>query len=359
MTRNGKEKQIILLTHYPSVNELLDGYFQRVMAVDKLFVDTARYYVDYDSGGWIPRIGKIGENLFEIKTSRYNPLGLFLILRTALESDLVYLHSVFRLRSGFHRLLFSIAKMKIVDLHGAVPEELAMNGKNGETVLFEKVERFAVRRADVIVSVSHVLGRHIRKKHGVDDGRIIVLPIFSGLEAGTKGKVFSKRVIYCGGMQKWQQVGKMLEYVHTHKDHALFTFLVPDPEAVRSEYRAMYGEAFPGTVESVDPAGLADRYAEHSFGLVLREDILLNNVACPTKLVEYLQHGIVPIVDSENIGDFREFGYETVSYRDDLPGESRHLEMTEVNRLVAQKFQDTTKHGIRMLKEFVGQSKRV
>lgn len=45
---------------------------------------------------------------------------------------------------------------------------------------------------------------------------------------------------------------------------------------------------------------------------VLRDDILVNQVACPTKIVEYLNYGIKPIVLSEKIGDFKEYGYEYI-----------------------------------------------
>ena len=35
-----------------------------------------------------------------------------------------------------------------------------------------------------------------------------------------------------------------------------------------------------------------------------REEILVNAVACPTKLVEYMYWGVVPVVITPNIGDF-------------------------------------------------------
>ena len=52
------------------------------------------------------------------------------------------------------------------------------------------------------------------------------------------------------------------------------------------------------------------------YGFVLRDDIAVNNAACSTKLVEYMNYGIVPIVLSDIIGDFKEYGYDRISVED-------------------------------------------
>ena len=75
-------------------------------------------------------------------------------------------------------------------------------------------------------------------------------------------------------------------------------------------------------VLSVQPSQLSEYYQKANYGFILRDDITVNNVACPTKLVEYLNYGIIPIVLSDKIGDFKELGYEYISVQDfsvDLP----------------------------------------
>ena len=58
---------------------------------------------------------------------------------------------------------------------------------------------------------------------------------------------------------------------------------------------------------------LKDDYAGTDFGMVLRDDHVVNRVSCPTKLFDYLCHGVVPIVRSPLLGDFEEYGYSYVT----------------------------------------------
>ena len=72
------------------------------------------------------------------------------------------------------------------------------------------------------------------------------------------------------------------------------------------------------SLENVDIRGvkaeeLANYYKKAHYGFVLRDDIPVNNVACPTKLVEYMNYGIIPIVLSDEIGDFKDIGFENLS----------------------------------------------
>ena len=52
----------------------------------------------------------------------------------------------------------------------------------------------------------------------------------------------------------------------------------------------------------------------------MRDDIVLNRVAAPTKLIEYLSYGLIPIVKTINIGDSVKMGYEYILYNEDLNG---------------------------------------
>ena len=85
------------------------------------------------------------------------------------------------------------------------------------------------------------------------------------------------------------------------------------PEAVRSQI----------IIDHKTHAELTEIYTKCHYGFILREDIVVNRVACPTKLVEYLAMGVVPIVDSANIGDFRTMGMRSITLeqllRGDLP----------------------------------------
>jgi hypothetical protein len=68
------------------------------------------------------------------------------------------------------------------------------------------------------------------------------------------------------------------------------------------------------TLKSVKPEELSYYYKKCHYGFILRDDMVVNAVACPTKLVEYLYYGIIPIVKSPRIGDFSSRGYEYIDY---------------------------------------------
>ena len=90
---------------------------------------------------------------------------------------------------------------------------------------------------------------------------------------------------------------------------------------------------------------LLHAYRQCHFGLLLREDTIINHIACPTKLVEYIAMGIVPILESPQIGDFESLGMRFVRLQDlvsrQLPDEETRNHMAEENLLVFDRL-----HGI-------------
>ena len=193
MFRLCKNKIYFHLVYYPSRADLKDGYFQRVLAIDSVLSGFTRYYVNYENFAIIPVIRKIKEGVFEIETSKYNPFGLLLITGIVLFSGNIYLHSILRLKSSFHKLLFLVARNRIVDLHGVVPEEFLLYDKQEESNVFDKVEKFAIKYANTIISVSNNLTVHIKEKYSVSDNKhFILLPIFSQEKTVSIEKIFFK-----------------------------------------------------------------------------------------------------------------------------------------------------------------------
>jgi hypothetical protein len=80
-----------------------------------------------------------------------------------------------------------------------------------------------------------------------------------------------------------------------------------------------------------------DHYLAHEYGFVLRDESLVNRVACPTKLVEYLYWGVLPVVITPRIGDFDAGSLRAVTLEQFLRGElpdaaSRPLRMRRHNQ---------------------------
>lgn len=341
---------ILFLVRYPNEKDLKDGYFQRVKAIDDLLSDYLRLYVHYeDSRSLFPKTIKIRERVYEIRLSGKTH-KLMLLIFVLIFINRIYAHSIWSLQSIYHQRLFLLSKKKILDIHGAGPEEIELHGDTKGGTAFNKIEQFAIDHADIIIGVTNRMLSHMRLKYGLNAkkcGHSIILPILPQMKkADEKTKeVDSCSVIYCGGIQKWQQLDKMLEFVNRNKDKMSFAFLVPDPVEITSRYRQLFKNDFPGKVESVDSGKVCDWYKNYAYGLVLRDDIIVNNIACPTKLIEYLQHDVVPIVDSENIGDFKVLGYSYVSYKDELPSRGEWAKMVQQNRIVLKKIYETYEAG--------------
>gem|GEM_PF-3313089 len=352
---------IVFLTNFPDVINLKDGYFQRVLSINLQLEEINRQYIRYSKAyfSFLPQKNVINNEGVEFLINPLNPLHLLFVIVKVLSSDAIYFHSIYRLHSFFHRLLFLIAKKSIIDLHGAVPEELEMQGKIKEYRVFEKVEKFAIKNADIIICVTEKLLYHIKNKYQIDYSQknfllIPILPIKICVQNNEKD-ITSNTVIYSGGLQKWQQVEKMLEYVHKNEKRMEFIFLVSDPEKIQSMYFEKYEEKFPGFIKSVLPDEIAQYYRKSTFGLILRENNVVNSVACPTKLTEYIQNDIIPTVDLEDIGDFKKMRYRYIKEKDDLPNVTIRQEIILENRKVFKKMSLCFDEGMKQLRNLINE----
>lgn len=149
----------------------------------------------------------------------------------------------------------------------------------------------------------------------------MLIPIFYTIEGKSlhKKKNIPSRIIYSGGTQPWQCAELMMQYVH--KTINLFQWIILSTDVAYFEAKSrelnVQDKIF---IKSVAPDDVALYYEYCDFGIILREDNIVNRVACPTKLIEYLQYGLVPVVLSPHIGDFDLMGYQYITI-DDLEKE--------------------------------------
>lgn len=348
-------RAILVLTRYPTGEDLKDGYYQRVASIDALLAASPRVYASpVRKRTFLPRVSQVGEDVFDVTYHPRRLLHFLFLAFVALKSRAVYVHSIYSLKSRTAWWLFRLARRAILDFHGVVPEELALLG-DGRAAELAAVEARAIARADVIVSITTAMTEHVRRKHAIRDGAksFVMVPHLPARTVSEPRTRYSKNVVYCGGLQKWQQIEKMFSYVRAHAGECHFTFLVPRPEALREAYRKLHGEEFPGEVATASPGELGEWYARNAFGLVLREDNVVNRVACPSKYVEYLLHGLVPIVDSDEVGDFKALGVRTVGLAEPLPGADAWREMVARNLQALRALDDALQAGAAELRGVV------
>jgi hypothetical protein len=134
--------------------------------------------------------------------------------------------------------------------------------------------------------------------------------------------------VYAGGTQRWQRVTTMMETIVDTKSHIyyeIYSHNVDDFKDIISRY-PVSPSIFKGNVTKVK---LEEIYKRSTFGFSIREDIVVNRVASPTKICDYCSNLVIPIIDFSEIGDFSSYGYAYVDLDDYRSGFIPDLETQE------------------------------
>lgn len=360
--RNTGKKTVVFMAPYFSRERLSDGYFQRVQAVDSLLGEDllAVYcsWLDADEENGLWKCCVWDARHIEISFPRWDEAAWSRVREIAHAAGVVYHHSV---TFADERITRDASLVKIVDLHGAYPEELRMYGRNWRADLDEVQERIAICNAQKIICVSRAMETHIREKYpGCLGNACIVMPILKPalLAQMDISKPFNGtyEVIYAGGMQRWQCVNEMRQAMMQAKVRCHYHICTSEPQVFLNGFKN--GKAPKDMmVESVPPQQMKTAYMTAHFGFVLRKDCTINRVSCPTKLMEYIALGIVPILDSIQLGDFVAEGMRYISLADfiqgKLPTPQEREKMVHANRDVLMGMARTYSQGVEKLRELM------
>lgn len=344
---------LLFFADYPKKTSEKDGMMQRIMAVDRCFSDADRTYVKISFLKYFKaEKAHIKKNLTIYRLNFF--CHFFRILYLSFQATCIYVHSV---GNALAILPLYFVRQIITDMHGAVPEEFALAGKRLAVIRYAQVEWIAVRFSRAIVTVSKGMEVHLLEKYSLTRLPTFNVPIFDEVtveRSAEKEHGRAPRVIYAGGAQVWQNVDLMLESIKRAKCRCSCTFLTGDVAIFQEKVAALGLEGI--TIASIPKEEVYDFYSHSDYGFVLREDTLVNRVACPTKLVEYLSCGVIPIVIHPAIGDFADYGYSYLSLQRFLDGdfpEPDELEkMRENNYRVIGKMKKTALAEMRRLVSF-------
>lgn len=223
------------------------------------------------------------------------------IIRAA---DYVYLRSYLHIINILYLKWCYNHRMKIIyDFRGLFSAESYYKHRQiirSATLYFLEFFMYAV--SDYICSVSDALAKLLR--HIYYDRDITVIPC--GVETVYKRQYPIDRnyvkILYCGSINQWQQFDRC---INVYKDickniPALLSIYTPHCEMAKQYLQSINIKAT--EIEYVRHDDLMYRMRGHDYGLLLREDHIINRVASPIKAIEYLACGIIPLV-TDNIGD--------------------------------------------------------
>jgi len=351
---------ILVIGPYPSQNNEKDGMIQRVANIDRLLNNHERIYImsvfSKKTDSFIRKLHYFIKNFFGLtkqivnKNVRlYNPIEKNQLKKLMNKADWVYIHSLHFACLLDEEWIEQHKNKIIMDIHGCVVEELEYleNLNEHPEILerFKKVESIIFNNIATLISVSGNMTAFYQKKYPQCPGKFIQFPIFNFHNVVHLNKPIHDKpvIIYSGGSQKWQNPELMAKSIIKQKDNFKFLVLTPDV-AYFKKILELATDSIYIDIKSVNPNEISSEYQKANFGFVLRDDIIVNNVACPTKLIEYLEHGIIPIVLQPEIGDFNKMGYRYILNDDFLEGRIPNYDTLEKMKIDNYKI-------IEMLKE--------
>lgn len=312
------KSKILFLAPFPTSENIKDGMISRIKDIDRLFEDVDRTYLDLSLRRNLKTIKKIDSvNVIELNAI----LNFWYIIKLVKEHNYFYTHSIFNMRFFWVFLLFFDKKKKLIlDAHGVVTEEMKyFDKKKYLSMYFSFIERFVFRRLSFGIFVTTTMSDYFKKKYPKSNFRSLIYHIIPRdlKEFDVNSKEIQNKtndrinILYSGGVHSWQNIELMMDTISLNQIENLhYTILTNDVKYIKEEISKRGINPNVISVDSREPSELWKDYLKADYGFVLRDDNIVNNVACPTKLIEYLFYGINPIVLTPNIGDFKSLGYE-------------------------------------------------
>ena len=308
---------LLAIGAYPTKKNEKEGRQRRIHKVDEAFSGIKRRYLDISLRKfWVikkdyhPNVEEYHLNFFV-----YLPV----ILYFGLSATTIYVHSM--VNALYVLPIYLFHGNIITDMHGIIVEENEIDERHGGFVrwvrdkVYRVAEAIVVYKSRVIISVTENMKRYFLAKYHIKNSKIVVIPIFNNLHNAdnTPKHDYIKpwKVIYAGGAHAWQCVDQMIQLIVETKTLWQWTILSNDKEVFAQKLRENHLDNIV-TLKSVSQEEVEEYYKKNDFGVVLREEHIINRVACPTKLVEYMQNGLIPIVLTPKIGDFAELGYKYI-----------------------------------------------
>jgi hypothetical protein len=170
------------------------------------------------------------------------------------------------------------------------------------------IEFLLINKSYLNIFVSESMKKHYTRKLGYKRDNYVIMPCFNQQIASNSfyvdGKYDNPSFVYAGGILPWQCVEESLQLygmVKSKYSNATMTILTKQHEEAKALVEK-YGLK-DVCIKFVPLEQLNGELAKYKYGMLLRKDDIVNNVATPTKFNSYLAAGIIPII-CQVIGDY-------------------------------------------------------
>lgn len=210
----------------------------------------------------------------------------------------------------------------IIWIQGVVPEEAVMKGYGKyRYVIHSALEYITLRKAKLIFMCSQAMEDHYQNKYKLSLlNKTLIMPCFNEVDININdfkkpNKYIDNSFLYVGTLNVWQcfeetvQIYKMIEE-KIHGKSCLYIYTPDQNEA----YKIIQRYQVKNYRISYLPANkLGEKIGSFKYGFVLRKNNIVNRVATPTKLSNYIAHGVIPIY-SECLQSFHEYKEKSKGY---------------------------------------------
>lgn len=338
------KNEILFLAPYPDEHNIKDGMVSRVKAIDYFFINTNRTYLTVSLRNF-KKSYYINGNVEVYNLNII--LHFFKIIYLLRTHNHIYSHSIYFL-SLLWPILWLTPNNVILDIHGVVPEEeLYFQNRPMHYRYYSFIERIIFKHLRYAICVTNAMKIYYQNKYADFKGEFIIYSIMPAdlkdvsieeiakIKFGYKNKI---EVIYSGGTQNWQNIDLIMQSISQNQSSRIhYTILTGDTITFEKKIKEKNILAESISVESRQPSELWKDYIKADYAFILRDENIVNKVANPTKLIEYLYYGLIPIIISPLIGDYNEMGYHYIRLdqfnKDNL---DKPKSINEKNKSIAQ-----------------------
>lgn len=203
----------------------------------------------------------------------------------------------------------------ILDVHGDSYDEYLLRSPNNKKIadILLRDMGNGLKLSDHIIFVSENLKSQYEKyfKKKIENYSIISCGVdltrfkdsYPTIDSENKDKII---LGYLGGLQKWQCIDTILDIIislrEKFKNIDFYLYTNSDiPEKIKAKLDIIGKENY--MVKSLTFDNVPSNLSKLDAGLLIRDDLVLNKVSSPTKILEYLGAG-VPLICNQYSGDY-------------------------------------------------------
>ncbi|WP_291118102.1 glycosyltransferase [Empedobacter sp. UBA7248] len=209
----------------------------------------------------------------------------------------------------------------IFDPRGLYADELKYKKKDTFYRVFKFSEKLFCKLSDAIIVVSKPFEKYFITKYSISKTKVNIISTFPQAN-NTKDNIDSYNIkkqyfnsenvkifVYSGSFEKWQLVDKVFDFfalvekLIPNSRFAIFSKDVNEFENLINNRRLNRNNFF---VKSLSKTEMLYYLSQCDYGILFRDDDIINLVSAPIKFKEYLNSGLTMIM-TNSIGDSSEF----------------------------------------------------